>query len=136
MARLPLVQVPIVDYGADEAAMVRYRREGEERAMALGNRGPVRYDGDGRVHPDILAAYERCGFYVFEGVLGQEELDDIERDSLLPPTAKIMILRRLEEIPRRGSSRRRWHPRWRVCRRGRASYRAASACPPACRRSG
>ena len=27
-----------------------------------------------------LDAYWRAGFYIFEGVLGQEELDDIERD--------------------------------------------------------
>ena len=32
------------------------------------------------VDPAILDAYERTGFYVFEGVLDQDELDDIERD--------------------------------------------------------
>ena len=45
MANLPLVKVPIVDYGADEPAMVRYRKEGEVRALSLGNRGPIRFDG-------------------------------------------------------------------------------------------
>ncbi len=57
-----------------------YLADGEARARALGNRGPVRYDADGRVHPDILAAYEKHGFYIFEGVLGPDELADIEAD--------------------------------------------------------
>ena len=36
-----------VDYGPHEAAMRAYPREGQERAMALGNRGPIRFDADG-----------------------------------------------------------------------------------------
>jgi Phytanoyl-CoA dioxygenase (PhyH) len=80
MPRLPLAEVPIVDYGEDEAAMVRYRAEGEERAQRLGNRGPLLLDEADRLDPRILAAYDRCGFYVFEGLLDREELDDIERD--------------------------------------------------------
>ncbi len=69
-----------VDYGEDSDAMAAYLRAGEERAYALGNRGPVRYDAGGTLHGDILEAYWRCGFYVFEGVLGAEELADIEAD--------------------------------------------------------
>ena len=80
MANLPLIDVPIVDYGPEEDEMVRYRAEGADRASRLGNRGPIRFDADGRLDPEILAAYRRCGFYVFKGVLGPEELDDIERD--------------------------------------------------------
>jgi ectoine hydroxylase-related dioxygenase (phytanoyl-CoA dioxygenase family) len=80
MVKLPLLDVPIVDYGDAEPAMVRYREEGDRRARALGNRGPVRFDEHGRVDQSILDAYERTGFYIFEGVLDQEELDDIERD--------------------------------------------------------
>jgi len=80
MVKLPLVQVPIVDYGDDEPAMVRYRHEGEERAAALDNRGPIRLDDDGRLDPAILDAYRRHGFYIFQGVLGPDELDDIETD--------------------------------------------------------
>lgn len=64
----------------DQAAMDAYLREGEARAAALGNRGPVRYGTDGKLHQDILDAYWRCGFYVFEGVVGRRELDDIEAD--------------------------------------------------------
>ena len=69
-----------VDYGTDEQAMRDYLRAGARRAMALGNRGPIRFTSDGALHPDILDAYWRCGFYVFEGVLGAEELADIEAD--------------------------------------------------------
>jgi hypothetical protein len=75
----PLAPAP-VDYGPEEAAMQAYLRAGEARAMALGNRGPIRFDADGRIHPDIIEAYWRCGFYVFEGVLQKDELADIEAD--------------------------------------------------------
>jgi hypothetical protein len=72
----------MVDYGPEEAAMRAYCEDGERRAYALGNRGPIRFGSDGRVHPDILEAYWRHGFYVFEGVLQPEELADIEADVL------------------------------------------------------
>jgi len=68
------------DYGQQQAAMQVYLAEGQQRAFALGNRGPLRFTAEGKVHPDILAAYWRCGFYVFEGVLGADELADIEVD--------------------------------------------------------
>lgn len=60
--------------------MARYRDEGTERALALGNRGALRLDGKGRLDAGILEAYSRCGFYVFEGLLGEDELRDLERD--------------------------------------------------------
>jgi len=69
-----------VDYGPEELALRAYCAEGEKRAFALGNRGPVRFTSEGKVHPDILDAYWRCGFYVFENVLRPEELADIEAD--------------------------------------------------------
>jgi len=68
------------DYGPEEAAMQAYLQAGEARAMALGNRGPVRFTAEGKLAPDILEAYWRHGFYVFEGVLRPEELEDTERD--------------------------------------------------------
>lgn len=80
MVKLPLLDVPIVDYGDAEPAMVSYREAGTARALALGNRGPIRFGDDGRIHPGIVDAYRRTGFYVFEGALSQDELDDIERD--------------------------------------------------------
>lgn len=69
-----------IDYGSEEAAMQAYLRQGERRAALLGNRGPIRFTADGALHPDIVEAYWRCGFYVFEGVLKPDELADIERD--------------------------------------------------------
>lgn len=69
-----------VDYGSEEAAMKAYLAAGERRAAALGNRGPIRFTASGELHPDILDAYWRCGFYVFEGVLRTEELADLEGD--------------------------------------------------------
>ena len=74
------MNAPTVDYGPEEAAMQAYLRDGERRAYALGNRGPIRFTSDGGLHPDIVEAYWRCGFYVFEGVLKPDELADIERD--------------------------------------------------------
>jgi hypothetical protein len=80
MANLPLIKVPIVDYGPDQPAMERYRKEGEDRALKLGNRGALRFDREGKLDPAIVDAYSRCGFYIFEGLLGEEELKDLERD--------------------------------------------------------
>jgi len=71
-----------VGYGSDSAAMQDYLQAGEAKAYRLGNRGPIRFDDGGALHPDILEAYRRCGFYIFEGVLGRAELADIEKDLL------------------------------------------------------
>ena len=76
----PQPATAMADYGPDEAAMQAYLREGESRAREIGNRGPIRFDARGKLHSDILDAYRHCGFYVFKGVLGQEELDDLEAD--------------------------------------------------------
>jgi hypothetical protein len=73
-------KMPALDYGTEMAAMDAYLQAGERRAYGLGNRGPIRFTPDGQLHPDILEAYWRCGFYVFEDVLGAAELADIEAD--------------------------------------------------------
>jgi hypothetical protein len=70
----------MVGYGSEEAAMQAYLREGERKAFELGNRGPIKLGPDGKLTKDILDAYWRCGFYVFEGVLKPDELADIEAD--------------------------------------------------------
>jgi hypothetical protein len=67
-------------YDAQRPAMQAYLREGERRAVALGNRGPLRFDAGGKLAKDILDGYWRCGFYVLEGVLQAEELADIDAD--------------------------------------------------------
>ena len=80
MAKPEFYTATRVDYGEHESAMQAYLEEGTERAMRLGNRGPIHYTDEGDVHPDIVAAYNEHGFYVFEGVISKAELDDIERD--------------------------------------------------------
>ena len=57
-----------------------YIREGERAALALPNRGPMRFDEEGNVHPEILAGFDEYGFYVLESVLSSVELDDWEAD--------------------------------------------------------
>lgn len=69
-----------VDFGKDQAAMEAYREDGTARALAMDNRGPLAFDGSGRLAKSILDAYSRYGFYIFEGVLGDEELADLESD--------------------------------------------------------
>ena len=67
---------------ADDHArvMAEYSRAGEARARALGNRGPIRLDANGKLAQDILDAYWTHGFYVFEGVAGPEELAELRAD--------------------------------------------------------
>jgi len=62
------------------ASMNAYLARGAEAALNLGNRGPLTLDGDGKLTPEILAAYWRTGFYVFEGVIGGDELADLRAD--------------------------------------------------------
>jgi len=62
------------------AGMAAYQREGLRLEQEIGNRGPLRFAADGRLHPDILAAYWRHGFYVFESVIDAAEIDELRRD--------------------------------------------------------
>ena len=61
-------------------AMSRYMREGQRRAVALGNRGPLRLNNDGTIHDDILSAYWEHGFYVLEDVIEDGELGELRTD--------------------------------------------------------
>ena len=63
------------------ATAIAYLKAGEERARRLANRGPVRFGADGKLHPDILAAYWEHSFYVFEGVVGETELAELKADT-------------------------------------------------------
>jgi ectoine hydroxylase-related dioxygenase (phytanoyl-CoA dioxygenase family) len=66
--------------GTVDRELQDYFRNGERRARALANRGPIRFTGNGELASDILEAYLRYGFYIFENVIGEEELADIEAD--------------------------------------------------------
>ena len=61
----------------DEARLPAYIAAGERAAGALNNRGPIRFTADGRLHPDIVDAYHQVGLYIFEGVIGAEELAEL-----------------------------------------------------------
>jgi len=77
---LPTPDVGEINFGAEELTMARYREEGTRRALELDNRGPARFGPDGRLLPEIVESYIHHGFYIFEGVVSEEERADIERD--------------------------------------------------------
>jgi len=64
----------------DRSLRKTYLIEGQVKALALPNRGPLKYDADGNIHGDILEAYSEYGFYIIEGVLSEEELADVKAD--------------------------------------------------------
>ena len=67
-------------YGDDAEAMRSYLTQGERNAYALDNRGAIRFDKRGNLAADILSAYSKYGFYIFENVLAEDELQDIKED--------------------------------------------------------
>jgi len=67
-------------YGDEADAVKAYMFEGQERAYELGNRGPIRFNDDGTLDQDILDAYSEYGFYVFEDVILDREMNDIKED--------------------------------------------------------
>ncbi|MEE2783873.1 MAG: phytanoyl-CoA dioxygenase family protein [Pseudomonadota bacterium] len=61
-----------------------YRERGLARAKELGSRGPARYDENG-LAPDIVEAFQEHGFYTFENMVSQTEVDELvqELDAIL-----------------------------------------------------
>ena len=57
-----------------------YIAAGLDRAASLGNRGPARFSEGGKLAPDILEAFWRTGFYVFEGLIDQAEIRVLQND--------------------------------------------------------
>jgi hypothetical protein len=74
------MNVATADFGTEENAMQQYFLEGEAKARALGNRGPIRFTAEGRLHPEIIETYLRTGFYIFESVLRTEEIAELKAD--------------------------------------------------------
>jgi len=64
----------------DPALWEPYKERAVKRALELGNRGPLRYEADGTLAKDIQEAFWRCGFYVFEGAIAQEEVAEAQRE--------------------------------------------------------
>jgi len=58
-----------------------YVDAGIERASKLGNRGPVRFEQDGTLAKDILDAYWRTGFYVFENLVDADEIRLLQKEA-------------------------------------------------------
>ena len=69
----------------EDAAFREYCIEGAQRAKAMTNRGPLRLGPDGKVHPDIVAEYDKTGFYILESVVSDAEIAEMrsEFDALL-----------------------------------------------------
>ena len=67
-------------YENEDCHIQTYLKEGERRAMNLGNRGPIRFDNEGQLSAEIRNAYSEISFYVFENVIEKEELKDLEND--------------------------------------------------------
>ena len=67
-------------YGESADEVRQYMIDGQKRALALPNRGPLKFDKAGNIHPDILGAYSEFGFYIFETVISEEELADVKGD--------------------------------------------------------
>ena len=67
-------------YGDEADAMRTYLKDGQTRALALDNRGPIVFDDKGDLDASIREAYSKYGFYIFENVLSAEELKDVKAD--------------------------------------------------------
>lgn len=61
--------------GVDDGEIVR---AGEAQALAAPNRGPLLVHG--KLNPAIAPLFEEWGFFVLEGVIGDEELEDLRAD--------------------------------------------------------
>jgi hypothetical protein len=74
------------------AQLAGYIETGLELERAIGNRGPAKFDADGKLDAGILSAFKEHGYYVFEGLVQQSEIDAmrVEIDRLLDqaPTGK------------------------------------------------
>ncbi len=68
--------------------LAEYCANGRRRALELGKRGPVRFVGDRVLHPEIVKAYWRTGFYVFEGLIESDELADLRPVSYMKRTIR------------------------------------------------
>ncbi len=67
-------------YGENADEMEAYLLDGEKRALELGNRGPIKFDENGKLSKEIREAYSKNGFYIFENVIDANELEDIKED--------------------------------------------------------
>lgn len=64
----------------ERAAFLQYCEEGRARALALGNRGPIRFGPDGKLAKEILDKYYEVGFYVLTGVVSSDEMRGLQEE--------------------------------------------------------
>ena len=65
-------------YGEYAGEMESYILRGEKKALELENRGPIKFDENGKLCPKIRKSYSDNGFYIFENVINPDELNDIK----------------------------------------------------------
>jgi len=63
------------------ATMADYLSERATAAADVGCPGPLRFDADHRLHPDILRDFAASGFYIFEDVVDSDEVAEL-RDAV------------------------------------------------------
>ena len=67
-------------YGDESDEMRAYLLDGQRKALAMDNRGPIVFEDNGQLSQQIVTAYEKYGFYIFTDVINEEELGDIKAD--------------------------------------------------------
>ncbi|QHS14327.1 phytanoyl-CoA dioxygenase family protein [Shewanella sp. Arc9-LZ] len=67
-------------YGEQAQAMKTYLLNGQAKASSLNNRGPISFDNNGTLAKHIVEAYNEYGFYIFENVLNENELNEVKAD--------------------------------------------------------
>lgn len=60
--------------------IAEYCAKGIKRAAELGNRGPLEFDKNGNVVGDALEIYHEHGFYIFEDVIADEEIQTLRSE--------------------------------------------------------
>jgi ectoine hydroxylase-related dioxygenase (phytanoyl-CoA dioxygenase family) len=61
--------------------MSAYLKDGVSIATRIKNKGPLLLDENGKLQSKILKAYEEYGFYIFENVINENELEELRVDA-------------------------------------------------------
>ena len=61
--------------------MATYLKDGVSIAARINNKGPLLLDENGKLQSKILKAYEEYGFYIFENVINENELEELRVDA-------------------------------------------------------
>ena len=61
--------IMIISVTEHSKRMTTYLKDGIAIASRINNKGPLSLDENGKLHPEILKAYEKYGFYIFENVI-------------------------------------------------------------------